>query len=108
MVLTSRLIQDEFICYSRTFNVLVSEMAEQWIKNLEQHVDGHGDMMALHEHYSGEGNASHCITTAEQVWENLHYKNEMLLAFSIFLDCMQKMHNIYEEEGEAFTEAAKV
>ena len=40
--------------------------------------------------------------------EGLHYKNERSLAFSIFLDRMQKMFNIYEEEGEEFTENAKL
>ena len=50
----------------------------------------------------GEGNASRRIATAERVREGLHYKNERSLAFSIFLDCMQKMFSIYEEEGEEF------
>ena len=40
--------------------------------------------------------------------EGIHYKNERSLAFSIFLDHMQKMFNIYEEEGEEFTENAKL
>ena len=40
--------------------------------------------------------------------DGLHYKNERSLAFSIFLDRMQKMFNIYEEEGEEFTENAKL
>ena len=40
--------------------------------------------------------------------EGLHYKNERSLAFSIFLDRMQKMFNIYEEGGEEFTENAKL
>ena len=40
--------------------------------------------------------------------EGLHYKNERSLAFSIFLDRMQKMFIIYEEEGEEFTENAKL
>ena len=40
--------------------------------------------------------------------EGLHYKNERSLVFSIFLDRMQKMFNIYEEEGEEFTENAKL
>ena len=65
-------------------------------------------MLALREHYSGEGNASRCIATAEWMREGLHYKNERSLAFSIFLDHMQKMFNIYEEEGEEFTENAKL
>ena len=65
-------------------------------------------MFALREHYSGEGNASRHIATAERMREGLHYKNERSLAFSIFLDRMQKMFNIYEEEGEEFTENAKL
>ena len=79
-------------------NYLVVETAEQWTKNLEPHADGHQDMLALQEHYSGEGNASRRIATAERIREGLHYKNKRSLAFSIFLDRMQKMFNIYEEE----------
>ena len=88
-------------------NYLVAETTEQWIKNLEPHADCR-DMLALCEHYSREGNASRCIATAERMREGLHYKNERSLAFSIFLDRMQKMFNIYEEEGEEFTENAKL
>ena len=40
--------------------------------------------------------------------EGLHYKNERSLVFSIFLDRMQKMFNIFEDEGEEFTENAKL
>ena len=83
-------------------------MAEQWIKNLEPHADGSQDILALQEDYSGEGNASRCIATAERMREGLHYKNERSLEFSIFLDQIQKMFNIYKEEGEGFTENAKL
>ena len=89
-------------------NYLVAETAEQWIKNLEPHANGRRDMLALQEHYSGEGNASRRIATAERMREGLHYKNERSLVFSIFLDRMQKMFNIYKEEGEEFTENAKL
>ena len=40
--------------------------------------------------------------------EGLHYKNERSLVFSMFLDRMQKMFNINKEEGEEFTENAKL
>ena len=89
-------------------NFLMAETAEQWIKNLEPHANIRRDMLALREHYSGEGNTSRRIATAERMREGLHYKNERSLAFSFFLDCMQKMFNIYEEEGEEFTENAKL
>ena len=65
-------------------------------------------MLALREHYQGEGNASRYITSAEGMRENLHYKNERSLELSIFLDRMQKIFNIYEEEGEEFTENGKL
>ena len=89
-------------------NYLVAETAEQWIKGLEVHGDGRHDMMALKEHYSGEGNASRRIATAERMQESLHYKSERSLAFSVFLDRMQHMFNIYEEEQEEFSENAKI
>ena len=77
-------------------NYLVVETAEQWIKNREPHADGRRDMLALLEHYIVEGNASRYIATAERMREGLHYKNKRSLAFSIFLDRMQKMFNIYK------------
>ena len=86
----------------------MAETAEQWIKDLEPHANGRREMLALRVHYSGEGNSSRCIATAEWMREGLHYKNERSLTFSIFLDRMQKMFNIYEEEGEEFTENAKL
>ena len=65
-------------------NYLVAETAKQWIKGLEVHGDGRRDMMALGEDYSGEGNASRRIATAE------------------------RMFNIYKEEQEEFSENAKI
>ena len=65
---------------------LIAKTAEKWIKGLEVHGDGRRDMMALREHFSGEGNPSRRIATAESMRESLHYKSERSLAFSIFLD----------------------
>ena len=65
-------------------NYLVAETAEQWIKGLEVHGNGQRNMMALREHYSGEGNVSHRIATAERMRESLHYKSECSLAFNVF------------------------
>ena len=89
-------------------NFLVADSAEQWIKNLASRVNGRLDMKALRNHYGGEGNASRCIATAEKLCETLHYKSERSMPFSTFLDCMQKMFNIFQEEGEELTENAKV
>ena len=65
-------------------------------------------MEALRNHYGGEGNASRRIATAEKLRETLHYKSERSMPFSTFLDRMQKMFNIFQEEGEELTENAKV
>ena len=89
-------------------NFLVAESAEQWIKDLTPRVNGRRDMEALCNHYGGEGNASRRIATAEKLRESLHYKSERSLPFSTFLDRMQKMFNIFKEEGEQLTENAKV
>ena len=75
---------------------------------MEVHGDGQRDMMALREHYSGEGNASRRIATTERMRESLHYKSERSLAFSVSLDRMQRMFNIYEEEKEEFSENANI
>ena len=89
-------------------NFLVAEMAEQWIKNLAPRVNRHLDMEALRNHYGGEGNASRRVAMAEKLREISHYKSERFMPFSTFLDRMQKMFNICQEEGEELTENAKV
>ena len=87
---------------------LQAETAEQWIKPLAKKQNGRADMIALKNHYSGEGNTSRRIAAAEKLRETLHYKNERALPFSTFLDKLQKMFNIFEEENEEITEPAKV
>ena len=87
---------------------LQTESAEQWIKPFAKRQSGRLDMDALRKHYSGEGNTSRRIAVAERIRYTLHYKNERALSFSTFLDKMQKMFNIFEEEKEVISEQAKV
>jgi hypothetical protein len=87
---------------------LQAETAEQWIKPLDRKQNGRADMIALRNHYSGEGNTSRRIATAEKLRETLHYKNERSLPFSTFLDKMQRMFNIFKEGNEEISEQAKV
>ena len=87
---------------------LQTETAEQWIKPNARRQSGRDDMQALRNHYSGEGNTSRRIAVAERLRDTLHYKNEKSLQFSMFLDKLQKMFNIFEEEKEEMTEQAKV
>jgi hypothetical protein len=87
---------------------LQTETAEQWIKPIARRQSGRDDMQALRSHYSGEGKTSRRIADAERLRDSLHYKNEKSLPFSTFLDKLQKMFNIFEEEQETITEQAKV
>ena len=87
---------------------LQTETAEQWIKPLARRQSGRDDMIALRNHYSGEGNTSRRIAQAERYRDTLYYKHEKSLSFSNFLDKIQKMFNMFEEEGESITEQAKV
>ena len=87
---------------------LQTETAEQWIKPIARRQSGREDMIALRNHYSGEGNTSRRIAQAERYRDTLYYKHEKSLSFSNFLDKIQKMFNMFEEEGESITEQAKV
>ena len=89
-------------------NFLVAESAEQWIKGISNHINGWLDLRSLRNHYGGEGNVSRRIATVEKLCETLHYKSEQSLPFMTFLDCMQKMFNIFWEEGKELSENAKV
>jgi hypothetical protein len=88
---------------------LQTETAEQWIKPIARRKSGREDMTALRNHdYSGEGNTSRRIAQAEGYRDTLYYKHEKSLSFSNFLDKIQKMLNMFQEEGESITEQAKV
>jgi hypothetical protein len=87
---------------------LQTETAEQWVKPVARRQNGREDMIALRNHYTGEGNTSRRIAQAESYRDTLHYKHEKSLSFSNFLDKIQKMINMLQEEGESITEQAKV
>ncbi len=65
-------------------------------------------MIALRRHYAGEGNSTHRIANARKIKTILHYKSERALPFNKFLDTLQTMFTIFEEEKEPLTELAKV
>ena len=65
-------------------------------------------MLELLRHYEGEGNQSRRIASADKYRETLHYKSERAMPWGTFLDRMQKMFNIYKEEGEEMTENTKL
>ena len=48
------------------------------------------------------------IADAKKIQTTLHYKSERALPFNKFLDSLQRMFTIFEEENEPLTERAKV
>ena len=86
----------------------MAESTEQWIRPLAPRGNGRNDILQLRRHYEGEGNQSRRIASADKYHETLHYKSERAMPWETFLDRMQKMLNIYKEEGEEMTENAKL
>ena len=64
-------------------------------------------MKALRNHFAGEGNSARKFSEAEGLCDFLHYKNERLMEFELFLTKCPKMYSIFEEEVEAMDEDAK-
>ena len=65
-------------------------------------------MQALHNHCAGKGNSTHHIADAKCIQTALHYKSKCALPFNKFLDSLQKMFMIFQEEREPLTKHAKV
>jgi hypothetical protein len=87
---------------------LQGEQSESWIRGIAKYQDGRRDIIALRRHYAGEGNSTRRISDAKRIQTTLHYKSERALPFNKFLDTLQKMFTIFEEENEPLTERAKV
>ena len=88
-------------------NFLMAKSAEQWIQPLAPRGNSCDDILELCRHYKGEGNQSRRNASADKYHETLHYKSERAMPWETFLDQMQKMFNIYKEEGEEMMENAK-
>ena len=86
----------------------MAELAEQWIQPLAPRGNGRDNVLELCHHYEGEGNQSRRIVSADKYHETLHYKSEHAMPWETSLDQMQKMFNIYKEEGEEMMENAKL
>ena len=56
----------------------------------------------------GLTNSTRRIADAKRIQNSLHYKTERALPFNKFLDSLQRMFTIFEEENEPLTERAKV
>ena len=102
-----------FEAYARRIHQLAKyftqgEILEQWIKMHSRKQNGCIDIKSLYAHYKGAGNTTRRIAEASCLSETLHYKNERSLSFTKFLAKMQHMFNLFEEENEPMTEAAKL
>ena len=83
------------------------EQSKEWIKAKMKKQDGRIDFQCLLAHFEGEGNTSRRIAEAERLRDNLFYKSERAMPFATFLSKLQHMFNIYKEEEEEYSEAAK-
>ena len=90
------------------YGFLQGENTESWIRGIAKHQDGRRNMIALRRHYAGKGNSMRRIADAKKIQTTLHYKSERALPFNKFLDTLQRMFTIFEEENEPLTERAKV
>ena len=87
---------------------VLGEQAEEWIRDDKTKQNGRIDYRNLLEHYEGEGNVSRRITQAENLHKTLYYKQERSLKFTVFLNRLQTMFQIYKQEGEEKPESAKI
>jgi hypothetical protein len=87
---------------------VLGETAEEWIRDHKNKQNGRVDFQALQMHFEGEGNVSRRISQAEALHKSLSYKQERSMKFSVFLNKMQQMFQIYKQEGEEKPESAKI
>ena len=63
-------------------------------------------MKSLRNHFTGEVNSTSNISGAKRLHNYVHNKNESSVVFELFLSKLQKMYNIFEEEGDPMEEDA--
>ena len=70
--------------------------------------DGRAYLKALTSYYQGEGNTTRRISEVERLRETLHYKSEQALPFVTFLNKLEHMFNMFDENVEPYGNAAKL
>ena len=99
---------DRYTVQQQLISFTTGQSSEDWLKSTKKFADGRRSMIALRAHFSGEGNASRNIAETERLRDSLFYKNERAMPFETFLTNLQKMFNIFDKEGEAMEEDAKL
>jgi hypothetical protein len=97
----------------RVYNLLTSylhgEHTQSWIQNIAHYQDSNHDISTLHCHSACKGNSTCCISDAKFFQSpTLHDKSKHSLPFIKFLNLLQKMFTIFEEENVPLSEHAKV
>ena len=113
LIARAPLVGQYFVADSRRVHQLLTgylqaENTEAWIRSIAKFQDGRRNMIAHGRHYAGEDNSTRRIADAKKIRNSLHYKSERSLPFNKFLDSLQRMFTIFEEENEPLTERAKV
>ena len=89
-------------------NYLVYDTDERWISSIEKSANDWDEFDALRRHCSGEGNVSRRIAMVDRLQDTLQYNSERALSFNTFLDNMQKMFNIFRDEGGPMADSTQV
>lgn len=85
---------------------VASKSPEEWIYLFVKYQSGPHNIVALCNHYQGEGNTSRKLAEANYLHNNLHYKNERQFIFQTSLAKFQKSA-LFVVVKEKFTNNAK-
>lgn len=99
---------DRFRVHQIIKGLVQATPAWEWITHLDRLGDGRRDYQALRAHYEGKGSMNRRLADAESMLTKLHYKSERIFPFEKYLTRLQLIFQVYAENNETFTEAAKV
>jgi hypothetical protein len=98
------LVWPTFQANARKVDQLIKSFLQtETLEPFARHQNGRMDMETVYNHYSGDMNTSCRIAQAKPYRDTLYYKNEKSMSFS-FLNNMQRMFNIFQEENEIISE----
>ena len=86
---------DRNTVYQALVSFTTGQPSEDWLNAALGYRDGRRSVKAIRNPFAGEVNSTRNIYKAEQLRDSIHYKNERLMAFEIFITKCQKMYNIF-------------
>ena len=81
---------------------------EQFLTPIARLQNGRRDMQALYAHFAGKGNYNRQMATVDKLRATLHYKSERAMPFISFLQKLQYMFQLCDEQDETMSEQAKI